>query len=178
MELLYKALEVVMNGCYAFCHDYGIAIILFTLVSKVVLLPVSVWVQKNSIKMVKMQPEINFLTVKYFGDKDTIAEEQAKIFKREKYHPMASIIPLIVQLVLLMGVIEVIKRGMNNPAIDMNFFGINLSQVPSEVGISLIWSPLVAGFSAWILSRSLLHRMQKGKHSGRYDNGDCAYCIK
>ena len=151
MELLYKALEVVMNGCYAFCHDYGIAIILFTLVSKVVLLPVSVWVQKNSIKMVKMQPEINFLTVKYFGDKDTIAEEQAKIFKREKYHPMASIIPLIVQLVLLMGVIEVIKRGMNNPAIDMNFFGINLSQVPSEVGISLIWSPLVAGFSAWIL---------------------------
>lgn len=151
MELLYKALEVVMNGCYTFCHDYGIAIILFTLVSKVVLLPVSVWVQKNSIKMVKMQPEINFLTVKYFGDKDTIAEEQAKIFKREKYHPMASIIPLIVQLVLLMGVIEVIKRGMNNSAIDMNFFRINLSQVPSEVGISLIWSPLVAGFSAWIL---------------------------
>ena len=151
MELLYKALEVVMNGCYALCHDYGIAIVLFTLVSKIVLLPVSIWVQKNSIKMVKMQPEINFLTVKYFGDKDTIAEEQAKIFKREKYHPMASIIPLIVQLVLLMGVIEVIKRGMNNPAIDMNFFGINLSQVPSEIGISLIWSPLVAGFSAWIL---------------------------
>lgn len=151
MELIYKALEVVMNGCYALCHSYGIAIILFTLVSKVVLLPVSIWVQKNSIKMVKMQPEINFLTVKHFGDKDTIAEEQAKIFKREKYHPMASIIPLIVQLVLLMGVIEVIKRGINNPAIDMNFFGINLSQVPSEIGISLIWSPLIAGFSAWIL---------------------------
>lgn len=151
MELIYKALEVVMNGCYALCHSYGIAIILFTFVSKVVLLPVSIWVQKNSIKMVKMQPEINFLTVKHFGDKDTIAEEQAKIFKREKYHPMASIIPLIVQLVLLMGVIEVIKRGINNPAIDMNFFGINLSQVPSEIGISLIWSPLIAGFSAWIL---------------------------
>lgn len=151
MELIYKALEVVMNGCYALCHSYGIAIILFTFVSKVVLLPVSIWVQKNSIKMVKMQPEINFLTVKHFGDKDTIAEEQAKIFKREKYHPMASIIPLIVQLVLLMGVIEVIKRGISNPAIDMNFFGINLSQVPSEIGISLIWSPLIAGFSAWIL---------------------------
>lgn len=151
MEILYKALEVVMNGCYAVCHNYGLAIILFTLASKVVLLPVSVWVQKNSIKMVKMQPEINFLTVKHFGDKDTIAEEQAKIFKREKYHPMASIIPLIVQLVLLMGVIEIIKRGMNNPAIDMNFFGVNLSQVPSEIGISLLWSPIVAGVSAWIL---------------------------
>lgn len=151
MEVLYKALEIVMNGCYTVCHNYGFAIILFTLASKLVLLPVSVWVQKNSIKMVKMQPEINFLMVKHFGDKDTIAEEQATIFKREKYHPMASLIPLVVQLALLMGVIEVIKRGMNNPAIDMNFFGVNLSQVPSEVGISLLWSPLVAGFSAWIL---------------------------
>ncbi len=140
-----------MNGCYALCNNYGFAIILFTLVSKIVLLPVSVWVQKNSIKMVKMQPEINFLTVKHFGDKDTIAEEQAKIFKREKYHPMASLIPLIVQLALLMGVIEVIKRGIDNPAIDMNFFGINLSYVPSMMGISLVWSPIVAGVSAWIL---------------------------
>lgn len=151
MEIVYKALEWVMNGCYALCHNYGLAIILFTLASKIVLLPVSVWVQKNSIKMVKMQPEINFLTVKYYGDKDSIAEEQAKIFKRENYHPMASIIPLVIQLLLLMGVIEVIKRGIANPAIDMNFFGINLSLVPSQTGISLLWSPLVAGVSAWIL---------------------------
>ena len=115
------------------------------------LLPVSIWVQKNSIKMVKMQPEINFLNVKFWGDKDRIAEEQAKIFKREKYHPMASIIPLIIQLVLLMGVIEVIKRGISNPAIDMNFLGVNLSLEPSKTGISLLWSPLIAGFSAWIL---------------------------
>ena len=152
MEVIYKVLEIIMNGCYSICSNYGIAIILFTLVSKIVLIPVSVWVQKNSIKMVKMQPEINLLMVKFFGDKDTIAEEQAKIFKREKYHPMASIIPLIVQLVLLMGVIEVIKRGIDNPMINMECFGVNLSEVPSEVGMTLIWSPIVAGISAWILS--------------------------
>ena len=156
MEIIYKALEVVMNGCYTLCHNYGLAIILFTLASKIVLLPVSIWVQKNSIKMVKMQPEINFLNVKFFGDKDRIAEEQAKIFKREKYHPMASIIPLIIQLVLLMGVIEVIKRGISNPAIDMNFLGVNLSLEPSKTGISLLWSPLQdfqRGYYVW-------HRMQ------------------
>ena len=48
-----------MYFCYYLVHNYGLAIILFTLISKIVLLPVSVWVQKNSIKMVKMQPEIN-----------------------------------------------------------------------------------------------------------------------
>lgn len=151
MSVIVGALEWVMNGCYALCRNYGWAIVLFTLISKIVLLPVSVWVQKNSIKMVKMQPEINFMKAKFFGDKDAVAEEQAKIFKREKYSPMASVIPLVIQIALLMGVIEVIKAGMGNPEIDMNFYGINLSLVTSEQGISLIWSPLVAGISAWLL---------------------------
>lgn len=151
MEILYSAFEIVMNGCYNLCRNYGAAILLFTLISKIVLLPVSVWVQKNSIKMVKMQPEINFIMVKHFGDKDTIAGEQAAVYKREKYHPMASVFPLVIQLVLLMCVIEVIKRGMNNPLIDMGFLGVDLSLVPSAEGIGLIWSPLVAGFSAWLL---------------------------
>lgn len=151
MSMIIKPLEWVMNGCYALCNNYGWAIVLFTLISKIVLIPVSVWVQKNSIKMVKMQPEINFLKAKFFGDKDAIAEEQAKIFKREKYNPMASVIPLLIQIVLLMGVIEVIKAGMGNPAINMDFYGINLSLVPSEQGVGLIWSPIVAGVSAWIL---------------------------
>ena len=62
MEVLYQALEWIMNGCYAICHNYGIAIILFTLISKIILLPVSIWVQKNSIKMVKKLTYINNLT--------------------------------------------------------------------------------------------------------------------
>ena len=50
-----------------------------------------------------------------------------------------------------MGVIAVIKAGMNNPQIDMDFFGVNLSLVPSEHGGWLILSPLIAGLSAWVL---------------------------
>lgn len=151
MELLYKPLEWIMNGCYSLCYNYGLAIILFTFISKIVLLPVSVWVQKNSIKMVKIQPEINFMKARHFGDKDTIAEEQAKIFRREKYNPMASIIPLVIQIILLMGLIGVIKSGIADPNIDMDFFGINLSLVPSESGGWLILSPVMAGVSAWLL---------------------------
>ena len=151
MKILYIALDWVMDICYAICHNYGLAIILFTFFSKIVLLPVSIWVQKNSIKMVKMQPEINFMKAKYFGDKDTIAEEESKIYKREKYNPLASIIPMIIQIVLLMGLIEVIKAGMAAGDVDMNFLGIQLSLVPAKEGGWLILSPLIAGFSAWIL---------------------------
>ena len=71
----------------------------------------SVWVQKNSIKMVKMQPAINRIKINYFGDKDKIAEEQEKLYKQEKYNAFASLIPLLIQIFLLIGLSQVI----NNP---------------------------------------------------------------
>ena len=151
MDILYNFLSWIMNGCYNLCHNYGWAIILFTFISKIVLLPVSLWTYMNSITMIKIQPDINFLKVKYYGQKDMIAEEQAKLFKEQKYHPLASTIPLIVQLILLMGVVGTIRMGIENPSINMMFGPVDLGEVPSQVGIQLIWSPIVAGFSAWIL---------------------------
>ena len=108
MSLIATPLGAVMRFCNHVFSNYGLAIILFTLISKVILMPLSVWLQKNSIKMVKMQPDINMIKVNYFGDSERIDEEQAKLFKKEKYNPLLSTIPLIIQIVLLMGVIEVI----------------------------------------------------------------------
>lgn len=151
MEYLYRFLGWIMNGCYALLHQYGLAIILFTFISKIVILPVSLWTYFNSITMIKITPDSNFIKAKYYGQPDEIAEAQSKLFKEKKYHPMASTIPLIIQLILLMGVVGVIRQGIENPAIDMNFLGINLGMVPSKEGVRLLWSPLVAGFSAWLL---------------------------
>ena len=100
----------IMQFCYSLFNNYGIAIILFTLFSKLVLLPLSIWVQKNSIKMVKMQPEINKIKINFFGDKDRIAEEQTKLYKREKYNAFVSLVPLVIQIVLLLGLVEVINH--------------------------------------------------------------------
>ena len=98
----------IMGFCYSLAGNYGLAIILFTVFTKIVLLPVSLWTHRNSLKVVKMQPEINRLRIRYFGDKDTIAEKQAALYKKEKYNPLASLLPLAIQIIILMGVIEVI----------------------------------------------------------------------
>lgn len=148
---MYAFFSWAMNGCYAICNNYGWAIVLFTLLSKIVLIPVSVWVQLNSIKMVKMQPEINYLNAKHFGDKDAIAEGQGDIYKKYKYNPLASMIPLIIQLIILMGLIEVIKAGINDPSINIMFYGIDLGKVPAVVKGAYILSPVIAGLSAWIM---------------------------
>ena len=98
----------IMSVCYSIFKNYGIAIIIFTLITKVILFPLSVWLHKNSIKMVKMQPEINNIKVRYYGDKDRIADEQSNLYKKEKYNAFASLIPLAIQIALLLGVVNVI----------------------------------------------------------------------
>ena len=105
-------LGFVMNWCYALINNYGVAIILFTFLSKIILLPLSVWIQKNSIKMVEMQPELNRIKARYFGDADTIAEEESKLYKKHKYSPLATLLPLAVQIILLLGVVAVIYNPM------------------------------------------------------------------
>lgn len=97
-----------IRPCYLLTQNYGAAILLFTLLSKFVLLPVSVWVQNNGIKLVKMQPEINWLKVNYYGDADTISEKQMDIYRQYRYNPMASLVPLLFQVAILLGLVEVI----------------------------------------------------------------------
>lgn len=151
MQQIYDAMAWIMKQCYTLCGNYGVAVILFTFITKIILLPVSVWVQKNSIKMVKIQPDINFLKVRHFGDADAIAEGQNKLFRQAGYHPLASIVPTVIQLVLLMAVIAAIKAGMADSSIDMRFLGVDLSLIPAQGRGWLILSPIAAGASAWLM---------------------------
>ncbi len=146
-ELIAIPLGAVMDWCYGFLQNYGWAILLFTLISKIILLPISIWVQKNSIKMVEIQPAANRIRAKYYGDADTIAEEQAKMYKEKGYHPMASLVPLFVQIVILMGVVAVIRARIAG-GYTMNFLGFDLTLVPSEALGKMLIIPFAAAFSA------------------------------
>lgn len=125
----------LINGCYALCHNYWIAILIFTFLTKVILLPLSIWIQKNSIKTVKMEPELNHIKAAYAGNQELISEEQYKLFKREKYSPFGDLIPLFVQLALLMGVVEAVKKGTTLTVIPIETLGLTLL-VPAAAAVS------------------------------------------
>lgn len=114
VQMIGDVLGWVMYFCYRLMHNYGLTIILFTLITKIILLPISVMVQKNSIKMVKMYPQMNHIKAKYYGDKDMISEEQYHLYKQEQYHPMLDLIPVALQLIILMGVIDVIYKPLRH----------------------------------------------------------------
>lgn len=144
MNILGTVLSAVIEVCFKFVGSYGLAIILFTLMIKVILFPVSIWTHRNSLKMVGMTPELNRLKIKYYGDKDTIAEETQKLYKRERYHPLASVIPMLIQLLLLIGVIGAVRELLAGTE-------SALSAYPTQRGGITLLLPLAAGCSALAL---------------------------
>ena len=157
MDYITIPLNALMALCYSWTGSYLLAIIVFTLLTKVILFPVSCWMQRESIKMVQLTPDLNALKIKYYGDKDTIAEETQKLYKQKKYHPIASTIPMVIQLVLLMGVIAAVKAMLGGDTMSI------YAQIPSQLGGASLLMPVAAGVAAWMLGigQNKLNPLQK-----------------
>ena len=145
MQLLVSLFSHIMDACYAVVPNHWLDIVLFTAITKVIQFPLSLWCHRNSLTMVSLMPETNRLKAKYFGDNERIGEESAALFKREHYHPMLSLLPLGVQIVILMGFVKVIYRiARENP-------GSPIAIVPASDG-GIAWlMPVVAGAAALTL---------------------------
>ena len=153
MEYLVQFFAWLMDWCHSWCPNWWADIVIFTFLTKVLQFPVSLWCQANSLKMVQLMPESNRIKMEHYGDKDAIGEETAALFKRERYHPMLSLVPLAIQIVILMAFVKVIYGigdrltvpGMAKPLI---------ACVPWMDG-GLSWlMPLFAGAAAWLLGYS------------------------
>lgn len=101
-------LGFVMRLCYLLANNYGVAIILFTLLSKMILFPIALKNQKNSVLLVKMKPELDEVKQKFAAEKQKIGDEQLKIYDKYKYNPFIGCFPLLLQIPILLGLIKVI----------------------------------------------------------------------
>lgn len=118
MELINTIIGVplgwLMYGCYWLFRNYGIAILAFTLLTKAVMFPISLLVQKNSIKMVKMKPQLDMLRYQYVDDNDAFLDAQSALYKQEHYNPMAGVIPLLLQLPIILGLLDVVYKPLKH----------------------------------------------------------------
>lgn len=64
-EILGIPLGYIIRWCYSLCGSYGLSIVVFTLLTKIILFPVSLWTNRNSLRMVSLTPELNRLKIKY-----------------------------------------------------------------------------------------------------------------
>ncbi len=98
----------LMYGCYSIFNNYGVALIFFALVTKVVLFPLSIKQQKSTARMQLLNPKLEKLKKKYGKDKQKYQEEMMKLYSEEGANPMGGCLPLLIQMPILFGLYYVI----------------------------------------------------------------------
>ena len=137
----------IIDWCHQVVPNYWVDIVLFTFITKVLQYPVSLWCQVNSLKMVSLMPKSLRLKIDFYGDSDTIGEKTAELYKEEHYHPLLSLVPLAIQIVILMAFVKVIYGIAEADKASL------IGKVPVQDG-GVAWvMPLFAGASAWLLGQ-------------------------
>lgn len=106
---LFNALILLYN--YIPGHDFGIAVIVLTLIIRLILYPTTAKSIKSQKDISKIQPKIKEIQEKYKDDKEKQAQETMKLYQEENINPFSGCLPLLVQLPILIGLFRVFWRG-------------------------------------------------------------------
>ena len=139
-----------LAGFYALIPSYGLAIILLTLVTRIILLPLSIKQTRSMREMQKIQPELTKLRAKHKGDRQKLNEEQMLLFKEHGVNPFGGCGPLVLQMPVLFGLFYVIRQP-------LQYMGYKATEV---AGGTLDFVPgKVEGFMATIHDSALANAL-------------------
>jgi YidC/Oxa1 family membrane protein insertase len=155
-------------------HELGWAIIIITLIIRLILLVPQQHMLESQKKLQKIQPKIKAIQKEYKDDQAVLWQKMMELYKKEGVNPMGSCLPLLIQMPILIGLYWVIE-GINHPSnfyhlysifatfqpaqIVTIFFGIELSQVGGTTAIVL---GIILGATQWLQSYMSFHYTTKG----------------
>ncbi|MFA6255255.1 MAG: YidC/Oxa1 family membrane protein insertase [Patescibacteria group bacterium] len=100
-------------------HDLGLAIILLTVLIKLVLYPFARQSIKSQKALQDLQPKVEALKKQYKDDKEKMAKEMMVLYKAEKVNPLSSCLPLLIQLPFLIAVYQVFRTGLDSSSLSL-----------------------------------------------------------
>lgn len=101
-----------MDACHNLVGDWGLAIILATLIFRLVLMPLMQKQIKSSYKMNKFSPMMQELQEKYADDPQRLSEETRKLYSESGFNPVAGCLPLFLQMPIFIAVFQVLRDEM------------------------------------------------------------------
>lgn len=95
---------------YHLCNNYALAIVLFTIVTKLIMIPTQIKTQKSTVVMQSLQPKLDKLKKQYGKNQEKYNEEVMKLYAEEDCNPMGSCLPMLIQFPILYGIFDVVYR--------------------------------------------------------------------
>ena len=95
---------------YKIVHNWGLAIIILTVILKVILFPLNKKTAMGSLKMQELQPKMQALQAKYKNNQQKLNEEMGKLYKQAGYNPASGCLPMIAQMIILFAMYNVFNN--------------------------------------------------------------------
>ena len=135
-----RPLGWLIQFIYNFVDNYGLAIILFTIVIKLILMPLQIKSQKAMKRQQKVQPIIMELQKKYANDQQRLQQEMMKVYKENNVSMTGGCLPLLIQFPILIGLYRVIQRPLTY------IRGINFADSQVIENVKLVMSEMKESF--------------------------------
>lgn len=163
MSYLTDAIRSVLVLFYGWTGNYGIAIILLTLLVRAILLPLSAAQLRSTRKMQELQPQINEIKKKYKNDAQRFNKETMELYQKAKVNPFGGCLPVLLQFPIIIALFGVLRNFPYQGA--PYFLGLNLSlpdphnpafKIAGGLAFPLGWAylvlPLLAGITTYLQS--------------------------
>ena len=112
LGVIAEPLGWLLSFLYGFINNYGITIIIFTIIVKMCLYPLYIKQTKSMARMSEVQPKMMELQRKYANDKETLNIKMAELYKEEKFNPMGGCLPMLIQMPIIMGLFALLRTPM------------------------------------------------------------------
>ena len=109
----------VLEWIYSWVGNYGWSVVLFTLLIRILLLPLDIRSKKGMRGMQKIQPKVQALQKKYANDKDKLNQKTMELYRKEKVSPMAGCLPMLISLPILWIMFSAMRTLGNEYTIQM-----------------------------------------------------------
>lgn len=110
MDFIANLLGYVLNFLYNICGNFGVAIILFTIIIKLALLPLTIKQQKSMKNMARLQPKLMEIQEKYKDNQEKYAQEITKLQQEEKFNPFTGCLIALIQIPIILGMFFIVSK--------------------------------------------------------------------
>jgi len=93
-------------------HDFGVAVILLTILTRLIIYPLMTQSLKSQKTLAGLQPKIQEIQDKYKDDKEKQGKELISLYQKEKINPLGGFLPLLIQFPLLIALYQVFWKGL------------------------------------------------------------------
>ena len=124
-------------------YSWGFAIILFTLIVKIVTLPLNLQQARSMKATQELQPKLEELKKKYAKDKEKLSQAQMELYREHGVNPLGGCLPMLIQLPILFGLYQALyKLASTGEIVGQRFLWIpDLAFPTREIGIKWAWPP-------------------------------------